>query len=89
MLHSRRFSLDTGWRHSPSLPCFLLPDSSEIRTRNLKTPATITEGKEMVLTTLVLKRQEGNLAQPGKPLMFEQANVEMCATSQAGKSPQT
>lgn len=37
----------------------------------------------MLLTTLVHKHQAGNAAQPEKPPMFEQADVEMCAHSRA------
>lgn len=37
----------------------------------------------MLLTTLVLKHQAGKVAQPEKPPMFEEADVEMCAHSRA------
>lgn len=37
----------------------------------------------MLLTTLVLKHQTENVAQPEKPPMFKQAHVETCAPSRA------
>lgn len=89
-LHSRAL-FAWHWEEAPSPPVFLSPNSSKICSRNPKTPGTITkiDGEEMLLTSLLLKHQAGNMVQPEKPPVFEQAGLKMSAHSRVSISAES